>query len=121
MHAASSRRVLALAVVGLSQGGVIVRAYAQQYAGTGPFYPPVINLVSVCGVLNGVWDCPLEIKLIPGLCELYSANPYRESLAAAQGGGMHANGTRGARRALSSSSVQTFLTATFRCPSLAGL
>ena len=28
------------------------------------------------GVLNGVWDCPLEIKLIPGLCDLYSANPY---------------------------------------------
>ena len=68
-----------LAVVGLSQGGVIVRAYAQQYAGTAPYYPPVINLVSVCGVLNGVWDCPLEIKLIPGLCELYSANPYRAS------------------------------------------
>lgn len=64
------------AVVGLSQGGIIVRAYAEQYAGTSPLYPPVVNLVSVCGVLNGVWDCPLEIKIIPGLCELYSQNPY---------------------------------------------
>jgi len=67
---------LPMQVVGLSQGGIIVRAYAEQYARTSPLYPPVVNLVSVCGVLNGVWDCPLEIKIIPGLCELYSQNPY---------------------------------------------
>ncbi len=32
-------------VVGLSQGGLIIRAYVQQYNN-----PPVFNLVSICGV-----------------------------------------------------------------------
>lgn len=31
---------------------------------------------SPVGGYRAVWDCPLEIKIVPGLCELYSANPY---------------------------------------------
>ena len=44
-------------VVGLSQGGLIIRAYVEQYND-----PPVHNLVSICGVQNGVFDCPLPFQ-----------------------------------------------------------
>ena len=40
--------------------------YVQQYND-----PPVYNLVSICGVQNGVFDCPLEVKLIPFVCDIY--------------------------------------------------
>ena len=39
--------------VGLSQGGLIVRAYAEMYNS-----PPVHNLLSLCGPQGGVGDCP---------------------------------------------------------------
>jgi len=58
-------------VVGLSQGGLIVRAYVQQYND-----PPVYNLVSICGVQNGVFNCPLEVQIIPFVCSLFETNPY---------------------------------------------
>lgn len=59
-------------VVGLSQGGLVVRAYIEQYNN-----PPVHNFVSICGVQNGEFDCPLEIRIIPFLCDMFKANPYR--------------------------------------------
>jgi palmitoyl-protein thioesterase len=39
--------------VGLSQGGLIVRAYVEKYNN-----PPVHNLLSLCGPQGGVGDCP---------------------------------------------------------------
>jgi len=39
--------------VGLSQGGLIVRAYVEQYND-----PKVHNLVSLCGPQGGIGDCP---------------------------------------------------------------
>lgn len=39
--------------VGLSQGGLIVRAYVEQFNN-----PPVHNLISLCGPQGGVGDCP---------------------------------------------------------------
>lgn len=59
-------------VVGLSQGGIVVRGYVEIYND-----PPVYNMVSICGVLNGVFDCPLEVQIIPFLCDLFKSNPYR--------------------------------------------
>ena len=66
----------AINVVGLSQGGLIVRGYAEQYAGRGG-YPAVQNLVSICGVQNGVFNCPLELQIIPFLCDIFESDPYR--------------------------------------------
>lgn len=43
--------------VGLSQGGLIVRAYVQKH-GDDASYPAVHNLVSLCGPQGGVGDCP---------------------------------------------------------------
>jgi hypothetical protein len=43
---------LSSAVVGLSQGGIIVRAYVEQYAGTASFYPPVVNLGGSLGYIT---------------------------------------------------------------------
>ncbi len=40
--------------VGLSQGGLVVRAYIQQYNN-----PPVFNFVSICGV---------QVTAVPSLC-----------------------------------------------------
>lgn len=59
-------------VVGLSQGGIIIRAYVEQYND-----PPVKRFVAICGVVNGVFDCPAEVKIIPFLCDLFKSNPYR--------------------------------------------
>jgi triacylglycerol esterase/lipase EstA (alpha/beta hydrolase family) len=39
-------------MVGLSQGGLVIRGYAQRYAGRNG-YPAVKSLVSICGVQNG--------------------------------------------------------------------
>lgn len=58
-------------VVGLSQGGLVVRAYVQQYND-----PPVHRMVSICGVQNGVFDCPAAVKIIPFVCDLFKSNPY---------------------------------------------
>lgn len=62
-------------LVGLSQGGLVVRGYAELYAGR-PGYPKVKNLVSICGVQNGVFNCPLELQIIPFLCDVFETNPY---------------------------------------------
>ncbi len=62
-------------LVGLSQGGLVIRGYAQRYAGT-PGYPAVKNLVSICGVQNGVFNCPSELQIIPFLCDIFEADPY---------------------------------------------
>jgi len=59
-------------ILGLSQGGLIVRAYIQQYND-----PPVKRMVSICGVQNGVFDCPLSAKIIPFVCGLFKSNPWR--------------------------------------------
>lgn len=65
----------AINLVGLSQGGLVIRGYAQRYAGT-PGYPAVKNLVSICGVQNGIYKCPAEINIIPFLCDIFEADPY---------------------------------------------
>ncbi|KAA0163410.1 hypothetical protein FNF31_00587 [Cafeteria roenbergensis] len=57
--------------VGLSQGGIIVRAYVEQYND-----PPVRNLIGVSGVMNGVFNCPLMMQIIPFVCEIYETDPY---------------------------------------------
>ena len=57
--------------VGLSQGGPVVRAYIEQYND-----PPVRRYVAVCGVENGVYDCPATYKIIPFLCGLFEDDPY---------------------------------------------
>jgi len=62
-------------LVGLSQGGLVVRGYAELFAGR-PGYPRVKNLVSICGVQNGVFNCPLELQIIPFLCDVFETNPY---------------------------------------------
>ena len=49
-------------LVGLSQGGLIVRGYVERYAGRGG-YPAVKNLVSICGVQNGEAGC-LQLHLM---------------------------------------------------------
>lgn len=48
-----------------------VRGYIEQYNN-----PPAYNFVSICGVQNGVFACPLEIRIIPFLCDLFEADPY---------------------------------------------
>jgi len=58
--------------LGLSQGGLVVRGYIQKYND-----PPVRNFVSICGVMNGAFDCPLEVQIIPFACELWKSNPFR--------------------------------------------
>lgn len=68
-------RVPAINVVGLSQGGLVIRGYAERYAGRAG-YPAVKNLVSICGVQNGVFNCPLELQIIPFLCDIFEADPY---------------------------------------------
>jgi pimeloyl-ACP methyl ester carboxylesterase len=60
-------------LVGLSQGGLLVRAYAEQRA---PTDPAVRSLVSICGVQNGVYNCPLELQIIPFVCSLFEDDPY---------------------------------------------
>ena len=60
-------------VVGLSQGGLIVRGYIEQ---RGPTDPNVKNFVSICGVQNGVYNCPLELQIIPFLCDIFESDPY---------------------------------------------
>ena len=69
--AADPKLARGFSAVGLSQGGLIVRGYIEQYNN-----PPVRNFVSICGVQNGVYDCPLEIQIIPFLCDLFKADPY---------------------------------------------
>jgi len=58
-------------LVGLSQGGLVARAYVEQYND-----PPVRNLVTVSGVMNGVFNCPLELQIIPFVCQLFETDPY---------------------------------------------
>jgi palmitoyl-protein thioesterase len=62
-------------LVGLSQGGLVARAYIEEYSGSGG-YPSVFNFVSLCGVQGGEYNCPLELQIIPFLCELVWQNPY---------------------------------------------
>lgn len=62
-------------VVGLSQGGLVIRGYAELYAGH-PGYPRVKSLVSICGVQNGVYNCPLELQIVPFLCDIFESDPY---------------------------------------------
>ena len=60
--------------VGLSQGGLILRAYVQKYN-----QPPVHNLVSICGPQNGVGTCPSSV---PGfVCSLFELGPYTAQLS----------------------------------------
>jgi palmitoyl-protein thioesterase len=63
-------------MVGLSQGGLVIRGYAQRFAGTAPHYPRVKSLVSICGVQNGVFNCPAELQIVPFLCDIFEADPY---------------------------------------------
>ena len=35
------------------------------------------NFVSICGVQNGVYNCPLEVQIIPFLCDWFKSNPYQ--------------------------------------------
>jgi len=63
-------------LVGLSQGGLVIRGYAQRFAGTAPYYPRVKNLVSICGVQNGVFNCPAELQIVPLLCDVFESDPY---------------------------------------------
>jgi triacylglycerol esterase/lipase EstA (alpha/beta hydrolase family) len=65
----------AINMVGLSQGGLVIRGYAQRFAGRNG-YPAVKNLVSICGVQNGVFNCPAELQIIPFLCDIFEADPY---------------------------------------------
>jgi len=51
--AADPKLARGFTAVGLSQGGLIVRIYAQVYNN-----PPVHSLVSLCGPQNGVGECP---------------------------------------------------------------
>jgi palmitoyl-protein thioesterase len=62
-------------MVGLSQGGLVIRGYAEVY-GNRTGYPKVKNLVSICGVQSGVFNCPLELQIIPLLCDIFEADPY---------------------------------------------
>ena len=62
-------------LVGLSQGGLVIRGYAQRFAGHAG-YPKVKNLVSICGVQNGVFNCPAELQIIPFLCDIFETDPY---------------------------------------------
>jgi palmitoyl-protein thioesterase len=62
-------------MVGLSQGGLVIRGYAEVYGGT-PGYPRVKNLVSICGVQSGVFNCPAELQIIPFLCDVFESDPY---------------------------------------------
>lgn len=62
-------------VIGLSQGGLTIRDYVQNYAGRNG-YPAVRKFISICGVQNGVFDCPAEVKIIPFLCDAFKSNPY---------------------------------------------
>ena len=62
-------------MVGLSQGGLVIRGYAEVY-GNATGYPRVKNLVSICGVQNGVFNCPLELQIIPLLCDIFEKDPY---------------------------------------------
>ncbi len=62
-------------LVGLSQGGLVIRGYAEKYGGRNG-YPGVKSLVSICGVQNGVFNCPLELQIIPFLCDIFEADPY---------------------------------------------
>jgi palmitoyl-protein thioesterase len=57
--------------IALSQGGAVVRAYIEQYND-----PPVRNFVSISGVLNGVFNCPLLEQLIPLICPAFELDPY---------------------------------------------
>ena len=62
-------------LVGLSQGGLVIRGYAEKYGGRNG-YPGVKSLVSICGVQNGVFNCPLELQIIPFLCDVFETDPY---------------------------------------------
>lgn len=60
--------------VGISQGGVIVRAYIELYND-----PPVYNFVSLCGPQQGVGACPASV---PGwICSIFQSNPYPAKLS----------------------------------------
>lgn len=59
-------------IVGLSQGGLIARGFVQQHSAEFP----VKNMVSICGTQNGIYACPLQVDIVPFLCELFEANPY---------------------------------------------
>ena len=56
--------------VGISQGGMVVRAYIEMVND-----PPVHTFVSMCGVVGGEYSCPLDIDIIPFLCSLFEADP----------------------------------------------
>ena len=58
-------------VVGLSQGGPVVRGYIEAYND-----PPVHRFVSICGVQGGEFNCPLEMQIIPFVCDIFQDNPY---------------------------------------------
>lgn len=68
---ADANLVTGFDAIGLSQGGTILRGYVEQYND-----PPVRNLITLSGVMNGVFNCPLEVQIFPGICELFEADPY---------------------------------------------
>lgn len=60
--------------VGLSQGGLIVRAYVQRYNN-----PPVFNLISICGPQDGVGTCPGGFPSF--ICDIFELGPYTAQLS----------------------------------------
>jgi len=61
-------------LVGISQGGLLVRAYVERYNN-----PPVHNLISICGPQNGVGTCPSGVP--SWLCSFFASGPYTASLS----------------------------------------
>jgi len=61
-------------VVGLSQGGLIVRAYVEKFNN-----PPVFKMISICGTQNGIAKCPNSVPSF--LCSIFESNPYSAGLS----------------------------------------
>eukprot|EP00475_Leptophrys_vorax_P031754 TRINITY_DN482_c0_g1_i1.p1 TRINITY_DN482_c0_g1~~TRINITY_DN482_c0_g1_i1.p1 ORF type:complete len:290 (-),score=81.46 TRINITY_DN482_c0_g1_i1:50-919(-) len=61
-------------LVGISQGGLLVRAYVERYND-----PPVHNLISICGPQSGVGTCPEGTPDF--LCSFFASGPYTASLS----------------------------------------
>jgi len=61
-------------VLGLSQGGLVIRGYIERYNN-----PPVYNAISICGPQNGVGTCPAGT---PGfICDIFKLGPYTAKLS----------------------------------------
>jgi len=61
-------------VVGLAQGGLIVRAYVEKFNN-----PPVFKMISICGTQNGISKCPNSVPAF--MCSHFESNPYSSALS----------------------------------------